>query len=236
MPFFSSKRTAIGFARVLGGRHHKNTSMQPPMATDWRVASQEPATEANTLRPADSQDAQPDTDDFALMRRVAAKERQAFEVLYQRYYPRLCGYLVKFLGCRALAEEVLDDVMLVVWREASRFRYQSRVSTWIFGIAYYKALKARTKTVAPAPDTPPHANATSDQEDPADTLIRQETHSALGHAMQALSPEQRAVVELTFYHGFSYREIAEMIGCPVNTVKTRMRYARTRLAQLLPEV
>jgi RNA polymerase sigma factor (sigma-70 family) len=236
MPFFSSKRAATGFSRVLSRRNCQNRSMPPPLATDWGAAPRGPAAEAHTLPPAGSPDAHPGTDEFALMRRVTAKERQAFEALYQRYYPRLLSYLVKFLGCRALAEEVLDDVMLVVWREASRFRYQSRVSTWIFGIAYYKALKARTKTLAPSPGSPSPADALPDHEDPAETLIRQEIHSALGHTIQALPPEQRAVVELTFYHGFSYSEIAAMTGCPVNTVKTRMRYARTRLAQLLPEV
>jgi RNA polymerase sigma-70 factor (ECF subfamily) len=170
------------------------------------------------------------------MRQVAAKERRAFEVLYQQYYPRLFAYLMKFLSRRELAEEVLNDVMLVVWSEAARFRHQSRVSTWIFGIAYHKAWKARAKAAAPSPDTPRLADTAPDQEDPEDALIRQETHTALGHAVQALSPEQRAVVVLTFYHGFSYREIAEIIGCPVNTVKTRMRYARAHLARLLPEI
>ena len=66
-------------------------------------------------------------------------------------------------------------------------------------------------------------------------MTRQETHKALVHAVQALSPEQRTVVELTFYHDFSYQEIAAIVGCPVNTVKTRMLYARKRLAQLLSE-
>jgi RNA polymerase sigma-70 factor (ECF subfamily) len=167
---------------------------------------------------------------------VAAKERRAFEVLYQQYYPRLFGYLIKLLSRRELAEEVLNDVMLVVWSEAARFRHQSRVSTWIFGIAYHKAWKVRAKTAMPPPGIPPLADPSSDQQDPEDALIRQETHAALGHAVQVLSPEQRAVVELTFYHGFSYREIAEITGCPVNTVKTRMRYARAHLARLLPEV
>jgi RNA polymerase sigma factor (sigma-70 family) len=208
--------------------------MKPQLAADRRAAVGGPAA-ANSLPPASPQDAQPGADEHALMRRVAAKERRAFEVLYQQYYPRLFGYLMKFLSCRELAEEVLNDVMLVVWSEAARFRHQSRVSTWIFGIAYHKAWKVRAKTAMPPPGTPLLADPSPDQEDPEGTLIRQETYAALGYAVQALSPEQRAVVELTFYHDFSYREIAEITGCPVNTVKTRMRYARTHLAQLLSE-
>jgi RNA polymerase sigma factor (sigma-70 family) len=178
----------------------------------------------------------PHEDDFSLIRRVAAKDRQAFESLYQQYYPRLMGYLVKLLDRRELAEDVVHEVMVVVWNEASRFRYTSRLSTWMFGIAYHKALKARTKTAEQPLDRPPVAPTALDQADPEDAMIRQETHNALVHALQALSPEQRAVVELTFYHGFSYREIAAIVGCPVNTVKTRMLYARKRLAQLLPEL
>lgn len=210
--------------------------MTPQPAADQRAALGMPAAAANALSPASPQDIQPGTDEHALMRQVAAKERRAFEVLYQQYYPRLFAYLMKLLSRRELAEEVLNEVMLVVWSEAARFRHQSRVSTWIFGIAYHKAWKVRAKTAMPPPDTPLLANPSSDPENPEDALIRQETHTALRYAVQALSPEQRAVVELTFYHGFSYREIAEITGCPVNTVKTRMRYARAYLAQLLPEV
>jgi RNA polymerase sigma factor (sigma-70 family) len=176
----------------------------------------------------------PTEDDFALIRRVAAKDRQAFERLYQQYYPRLMGYLVKLLGHRESAEDVVHEVLVVVWTEAARFRYTSRLSTWIFGIAYHKALKAQAKTAKHPVDRPPVAPTALDHADPADALSRQETHTALVHALQTLSPEQRAVVELTFYHGFSYREIAAIVGCPVNTVKTRMLSARKRLAQLLP--
>jgi hypothetical protein len=97
-------------------------------------------------------------DDFSLIRRVAAKDRQAFESLYQRYYLQLMGYLVKFLGRRELAEDVVHEVMVVVWNEASRFRYTSLLSTWLFGIAYYKAWKAQAKTAEQPLDMPPVAH------------------------------------------------------------------------------
>jgi len=178
----------------------------------------------------------PHEEDFSLIRRVAAKDRQAFERLYQQYYPRLMGYLGKFFSRRELAEDVVHEVMMVVWNEAARFRYTSRLSTWLFGIAYHKALKAQAKTAEKPLDRLPVVPTSLDQEDPVDALTRQETHNALVHAVQALSPEQRTVVELTFYHDCSYREIAAIVGCPVNTVKTRMLYARKRLAQLLSEL
>jgi RNA polymerase sigma factor (sigma-70 family) len=176
----------------------------------------------------------PHEEDFSLIRRVVAKDRQAFEGLYQQYYPRLMGYVGKLLGRRELAGDVVHEVMMVVWNEAARFRYTSRLSTWLFGIAYHKALKAQAKTAEKPLDRLPAPTAL-DQADPVDALTRQETHNALVHAVRALSPEQRAVVELTFYHDCSYREIAAIVGCPVNTVKTRMLYARKRLAQLLSE-
>ncbi|HEY7492915.1 MAG TPA: sigma-70 family RNA polymerase sigma factor [Candidatus Tectomicrobia bacterium] len=175
----------------------------------------------------------PYDEDFSLIRRVAAKDRQAFECLYQQYYSRLMGYVGKLLSRRELAEDVVHEVMMVVWNDSARFRYTSRLSTWLFGIAYHKALKAQARTAEKPLDRPPVAPTSLDQEDPADAVTRQETHKALVHAIQALSPEQRAVVELTFYHDRSYQEIAAIVGCPVNTVKTRMLYARKRLAQLL---
>jgi RNA polymerase sigma-70 factor (ECF subfamily) len=172
-------------------------------------------------------------DDFALIRRVAAKDRQAFEILYQCYARRLYGYLSKFLRQPEIVEEVLDDIMLVVWQNASRFDYTSRLSTWIFGIAYHKALKALARASKEPADPLPDVPKWSDQDDPEEIMARQELGHALARALEALSPEQRAVVELTFYHECSYREIAAIIKCPVNTVKTRMFHAHRRLAQLL---
>lgn len=162
------------------------------------------------------------------MRRVRGGDRGAFAELYRNYQPRLYGYLRRLLGDPGTIEETLDDVMLVVWKDARRFRGHSSVSTWIFGIAYRKALTAmRSERRYQAPldrlaEPPPVSGTIDDRGD------------WIAAALSRLSPDHRQVVELTYFGGFSYREIAEIAGCPVNTVKTRMFHARRRLKVLLP--
>jgi RNA polymerase sigma factor (sigma-70 family) len=173
-----------------------------------------------------------------LLRRVAAQDRTAFEAVYALYYRRLFAYILKVTRRAEMVEEVLNDVMLVIWRKAASFDGRSRPSTWIFGIAYHKALKALAQRAA-APSTPSGASeeerAEPVYEQQPDSLVeRRELASTLGRALHALSPEQRTVVELTYFYELSYQEIAEIVGCPVNTVKTRMFHARRRLKLLLP--
>ncbi len=177
-------------------------------------------------------------DDYALIRRVVARERQAFEMLYQRYYTRLSGYLAKILKRQDLVEEVLNDVMFVLWNNAARFNYTSRLSTWIFGIAYRKALKTLEQHAVLPPKVLAEAGAAlapTAPEHPQTLLERQELRQMLGKVLQHLSMEQRTTLELTFYHGFSSQEIATIMECPVNTVKTRLFYARKRLELLCKE-
>jgi RNA polymerase sigma-70 factor, ECF subfamily len=175
----------------------------------------------------------PPNDELALLRRVAAKDRKAFEALYHLYYRRLFGYLLKLTRRVDLVEEVLNDVMLAVWKGAASFDGRSRVSTWIFGIAYHKALKVLARRPE-EPDDERERPEPLDTEEPESLAARRELAGVLGRALGALSPEQRAVVELTYYYGLAYQEIAEIVGCPVNTVKTRMFHARRRLRDLLP--
>ncbi len=175
----------------------------------------------------------PEEDDRELIRRVADKDRRAFETLYQRYGPRLQRYLSRLIQRPDVAEEALDDVMLVVWQNAARFNDRSRVSTWILGIAHHKALKARARLAGRLSETPVSDQQVADGEGPEDATMRGELDRLLAKGLEALSPEQRVVVELTFYQERSYHEIAEITRCPVNTVKTRMFHARKRLAPLL---
>ncbi len=172
-------------------------------------------------------------DDAELIRRVTGKDRGAFELLYQRYAGRLHRYAAGLVGDPQVAEEVLDDVMLVVWQSAARFNATSRVSTWIFGIAHHKALKARARVLGRRPETPLTEDEASDVDGPEDATMRSEVSRLLAQGLGALPPEQRAVVELTIYEERSYQEIAQIMRSPVNTVKTRMFHARRRLAPLL---
>jgi RNA polymerase sigma factor (sigma-70 family) len=192
-----------------------------------------PTAGPSVLSDAAWQPAPPEDDDLVLIHRVAAKDRQAFETLYHRYVRRLYGYLAKVIRQPEVVEEVLDDVMLVVWQNAAHFDHSSRLSTWIFGIAHHKALKTLARSSRGMPETLPPAPAWSDADDPEGIMTRQELGHTLAQALDALSPEQRAVVELTYYHEHSYQEIAAITGCPVNTVKTRMFHARRHLAQVL---
>lgn len=175
----------------------------------------------------------PPDDEHALLRRVATKDRKAFEALYHLYYRRLFGYLLKITRRAEVVEEVLNDVMLAIWKGAASFDGRSRPSTWIFGIAYHKALKALARQPK-EPGEETEGPEPVDPEEPERLAVRRELATVLGRALGSLPPDQRAVVELTYYYGLAYQEISEIVGCPVNTVKTRMFHARRRLRELLP--
>ena len=173
-----------------------------------------------------------------LVRRIAEQDRAAFEALYGHFARRLGGYLFKLLRRHDLVEEALDDVMLVVWQKADTFDPGARVSTWLFGIAHRKALKVmeRSRRHLRAVGPPPESAASDPPErstDPEETVVQRDQLRRLARGIEALPTDQRAVVELTFFEGRSYAEISQVLGCPVNTVKTRMFHARKQLRRSL---
>ncbi|MFC3550302.1 RNA polymerase sigma factor [Lysobacter cavernae] len=190
-----------------------------------------PATAGAAARDGDGRDGD-GRDEVALMGRVAAEQIDAFESLYRLYHPRLTRFLQGMTRRPALVEEILDDTMLVVWRRAHSYDPGAKVSTWIFGIAYRQALKA-LRQVDDAVEPGAQALQESPQVGPDGALQQRELRAQLDQAMRALSAEQRAVIELTYYLGYACREIAQIMDCPVDTVKTRMFYARRRLRTLL---
>jgi RNA polymerase sigma-70 factor (ECF subfamily) len=167
-----------------------------------------------------------------LVGRIAAGDLASFEALYRAYHPRLTRFLERVTRRPGLVEEVLDDTMLVVWKRASSYNGRSKVSTWIFAIAYRKALKALHRLDDSVADDDAALRESPDP-GPDEQLGRRELRQVLVHAMDALSPQHRAVVDLTYFHGIGYREIAHIVDCPVDTVKTRMFHARRRLKTLL---
>jgi RNA polymerase sigma factor, sigma-70 family len=172
-----------------------------------------------------------DAFDLALMARVVAKDLRAFETLYRIYHPRLDRFLGLITPRQSIVEEALNDTMLVVWRRADTYTGQCKVSTWIFAIAYRTALKAlRTQ------DEPVEAAADDfvcDDAGPEQRLSLSEMRAALATALDTLSAEQRAVLTLTYFHDLPYAEIARIVDCPVDTVKTRMFHGRRRLRAAL---
>ena len=177
----------------------------------------------------------PDTaDEIALIRQVAGGDMTAFETLFRRYYPRLRRFLERMTRRPQLVDEIVNDTMLVVWRKADTFNLRSKLSTWIIGIALRRSLRALER-VDDAIDFDPDAAASPAESGPEGNLLRQELRTRLSQALMSLSPEHRAVIELTYYEGYTYREIAAIVGCPIDTVKTRMFYARRRLKSLLAD-
>ena len=174
----------------------------------------------------------PNADDRHLLTRVASGDMDAFERLYHVYQLRLTRFLAALLKRPELIEEVLDDTMMVVWQSAGNFRGSSKASTWIFAIAYRKARKALARWPHPLEDPQLEDQANTDP-GPDDELRQQQLRSALVKAMDQLSIDHRAVVDLTYFHDMGYREIAEIVACPVDTVKTRMFHARRRLKHVM---
>jgi RNA polymerase sigma-70 factor (ECF subfamily) len=170
--------------------------------------------------------------DSQLLERIIARDLHAFEQLYRNYQPRLSRFLINIVNRPQVVEEVLDDTMMAVWNTAANFRGASKVSTWIFAIAYRQAVKARRRWDEPLPELEDNDQESTEAR-PDELLHNSRSHDALVEAMSQLSSDHRAVVDLTYFHGLGYREIADIMGCPIDTVKTRMFHARRKLKQVI---
>jgi len=168
------------------------------------------------------------SDDARLLTRIVARDLRAFEALYKLYYPRLHRFIGRMLQRPASIEEVLNDTLMVVWQGSDRYNGTSKVSTWIFAIAYRKALKALRREDEPMEDKYPEHHV-SDEPSPEYIVAQKETNALLVDALNDLSLVHKAVVDLAYFHDMDYGEIAEIMACPVDTVKTRMYHARRNL-------
>ena len=170
--------------------------------------------------------------DAVLVERIRGRDLRAFEQLYKAYHGRMSRFLLNMLRRPQLVEEVLNDTMMVVWDKIGDFQGASRLSTWMFGIAYRQGLSALRRLDEPVDDER-SATLESHEATPEQRAGEERSRKALTEAIDALSPTHRAVVNLTYFQDFGYREIAEILECPVDTVKTRMFHARRHLKQSL---
>ena len=163
----------------------------------------------------------------ALLESIASGDRGAMTELYAGYQPRLFRFVYRLTRSHSATEELINDIMLAIWRGAGNFRGDSKPSTWIFGIAYRQALKRLSRkklSIAPYFDVDLVADSGGRSFEQEDWVHR---------GLDALPPAQRLAVELVFYLGLSYEEVATATDCPVNTVKTRMFHARRKLREQL---
>ena len=179
-----------------------------------------------------------DDTDLALLRRTNDGDREAFHELYAKFYHPLLRFIYRITGQLELAQEGINDVMLVVWKNGDRFGGRSKVATWIMGIAYHKALKSleKSRRWSDRVTSMDFDNSTELSAALTEHTTSTDLQDLLEHGMKVLSAKQRAVVELTYYYGYSYEEIAAIAECPINTVKTRMFHARAKLRNALPSL
>ena len=171
-----------------------------------------------------------------LIERTATGDKQAFQALFQALGERVFRYALRLISNPSKAEEVTNDVMLEVWKKAATYERRSKVSTWILGITRHVALNAvrRKEFDTVDIDEGPEIEVEID-ETPSVERDRAALKREIRRSLEKLSAEHRDVIELTFFHGCSYQEIANIVGCPPNTVKTRMHHAKKILMGYLSE-
>jgi RNA polymerase sigma-70 factor (ECF subfamily) len=175
------------------------------------------------------------TSDEVLIGRIAGGDRLAMQVLFARHHIRVYRFVLRLVRNEATAEDLISEVFLDIWRQAGKFEGRSAVSTWMLGIARFKALSALRKRPEEELDDEA-AEAIEDQsDDPETALAKKDKGTVLRQCLTKLSAEHREIVDLVYYHEKSVEEVAEIVGIPEATVKTRMFYARKKLSELLKQ-
>jgi RNA polymerase sigma-70 factor (ECF subfamily) len=175
------------------------------------------------------------TSDEVLLQLITDGDKDAMRVLFARHNVRVFRFLTRIVGNDATAEDLLNEVFLEVWRNAGRFEARSQVSTWILAIARFKALATMRRRQHDELDDEASEMIEDTADDPEVIVQKTERSALLQQCLKQLSIAHRQVVDLVYYHEQSIEEVAEIIGVPASTVKTRVFYARKRIAELMAE-
>ena len=173
------------------------------------------------------------TSDEALIGRIAGGDKVAMQVLFARHHVRVYRFVLRLVRNETTAEDLISEVFLDVWRQAAKFESRSAVSTWLLAIARFKALSSLRKRSEEELDDETAAAIEDTGDDPEVAVQKKDKSEALRKCLIQLSPDHREIIDLVYYHEKSIEEVAEIIGIPENTVKTRMFYARKKLSELL---
>lgn len=176
-----------------------------------------------------------DASDEHLLRRIADGDKRALKLLFVRHQTAVYRFLSRFVASDS-AEELANEVFLEVWRKAGQFQGRSKAAAWLLGIARHKALsKIRRRSELPL-DERAAAAIEDPAESPATAMDKQYRSELVRQCMAKLAPQHREVIDIIYYQGKKVGEAAEFLQVPLNTIKSRMFYARSRMAELLAEV
>jgi RNA polymerase sigma-70 factor (ECF subfamily) len=171
--------------------------------------------------------------DEALIARIAAGDKLAMRALFARHHVRVYRFALRLVRDQGLAEDLISEVFLEVWRHAPKFQARSAVSTWLLAIARFKALSAMRKRGDERLDDETAATLADTADDPEAAIGKKQQGAILRNCLARLSPDHREIIDLVYYQGMTIGAVAEVVGIPENTVKTRTFHARKHLSVLL---
>jgi len=187
-----------------------------------------PSTNLNNLAPSN-------LSDKVLIQSMAEGDKRAFKLLYLRHHMRVFRFVVRIVGNDSTAEEIVNDVFLQAWRHAQEFKGDSQVATWLLSIARFKAISECRRRSEDQLDEGAAAAIEDPSDTPAVSAEKRQRSDIVQQCLAKLSPIHRDVINLIYYQGRKVEEVAQFTGAPISTIKTRMHYARGRMAELLAE-
>jgi RNA polymerase sigma-70 factor (ECF subfamily) len=173
--------------------------------------------------------------DKALVQLMVDEDKRALKLLYMRHHDRVRRFVMSLTGNESTAEEVVNEVFLEVWRHAGQFEGRSQVSTWLMAIARFKTISEYRRRSEAQLDERSAAVIEDPSDTPAVSMDKRERSDILQKCLARLTPLHREVINLIYYQGKKVEEVAQFTGAPISTIKTRMHYARGRMAELLAE-
>jgi RNA polymerase sigma-70 factor (ECF subfamily) len=179
--------------------------------------------------------AQSEASDEALIRSMADGDKRAFKMLYVRHHVRVFRFGMRLAGNESIAEEVVNEVFLEAWRHAHDFKGRSQVATWLLSIARFKTLTECRRRSEAQLDEVAAAVIEDTSDTPSISMEKHQRSDILQKCLAKLSPIHREVINLIYYQGQKIEEVAQFTGAPISTIKTRMHYARSRMAELLAQ-
>jgi RNA polymerase sigma-70 factor (ECF subfamily) len=171
--------------------------------------------------------------DETLIKQIADGNKLAMRALFARHQVRVYRFALRIVRDTALADDVVSEVFIDAWQHAGRYEGRSTVSTWLLGITRHKALTAANRRPTESIDSETAMNVVDPGNTPEAALGQKDTGAVIRRCLASLTAEHAEIIDLVYYQDKSIKEIVEILGIPDNTVKTRMFYARKRLAALV---